>query len=446
MKSLKLNRQIIIGTTILLGLFIFVIGSLIFTPGKPETLRPWIGSVPPGSSRPTVIGHNLFIVGQPAESAFASKKLKGANLLITVAAGQFRRIRVVLDENHKVERITDLNGAFSFDELQMPVDTVNDFVEMAHVRYPMTTDLIQFVLGQPIAFDLALNPKREVLIFNFADQNIKPVTHQITFDDHGQVAKIDDGSRERLELAGADISEVKLNGQLQEEFFLLGTDLLGRDLLIRLTYGVMISLMIGFVATAVSLVIGVFYGALAGYTGGKLDRVMMSGVDIMYGLPFMFLVIILLVNFGSNLIMLFVALGCVQWLTMSRIVRSGVLTIKNREFVQAALVSGASPFSIIFTHILPNLWGTIVVYATMTVPAVIMEESFLSFIGLSVQFNQRPLDSLGTLVSQGMNALGHGGERMWLLLAPSTVMVLLLLALNLLGDGLRDWLDPKLKK
>jgi len=217
----------------------------------------------------------------------------------------------------------------------------------------------------------------------------------------------------------------------------LGTDPLGRDLLARLLYGGGISLMVGLCATAVSLTIGVIYGAIAGFAGGKLDMVLMRIVDILYALPFAIFVILLMVFFGQNIILLFVAIGAVEWLTMARIVRGQVMAVKRQEFVEAAHALGLKEGRIIFRHIVPNLLGPIIVYATLTVPEVILLESFLSFLGLGVQ---PPHSSWGVLIKEGAEVME---EYPWLLIYPGAVMALTLFSLNFLGDGLRDALDVR---
>ncbi|MBL8554149.1 MAG: ABC transporter permease subunit [Phenylobacterium sp.] len=218
---------------------------------------------------------------------------------------------------------------------------------------------------------------------------------------------------------------------------LLGTDALGRDLLARLLTGLRVSLAIGLVATLVSLVIGVAWGATAGYVGGKLDEAMMRIVDVLYSLPFIFFVILLMVTFGSNIVLIFVAIGAVEWLTMSRIVRGQTLTLKNKEFVEAARAAGLGRTAIVARHIVPNLLGPVVVYVTLTIPAVILAESFLSFLGLGVQ---PPMASLGVLIAGGASDMELAP---WLLVFPSLVMVVTLMCFNFIGDGLRDAIDPK---
>jgi oligopeptide transport system permease protein len=218
---------------------------------------------------------------------------------------------------------------------------------------------------------------------------------------------------------------------------LLGTDALGRDLLARLLMGLRVSLAIGLVATLVSLAIGVAWGAVAGYVGGRVDETMMRIVDVLYSLPFIFFVILLMVTFGSNIILIFVAIGAVEWLTMSRIVRGQTLTLKHKEFVEAARAAGLGPGGIIARHIVPNLLGPVVVYVTLTIPAVILAESFLSFLGLGVQ---PPMASLGSLIAGGASDMELAP---WLLIFPSVVMVVTLMGFNFIGDGLRDAIDPK---
>jgi len=217
----------------------------------------------------------------------------------------------------------------------------------------------------------------------------------------------------------------------------LGTDTLGRDLLTRILYGGRISLMVGLTATSVALLIGVTWGAIAGYFGGRLDAMMMRIVDILYALPFMIFVVLLTVVFGRSILLLFLAIGAVEWLTMARIIRGQVQSLKCQEFVEAAVSLGLSRRAIIFRHIVPNAIGPLIVYTTLTIPAVMLLEAFISFLGLGVQ---PPMSSWGSLISDGVETME---EYPWLLIYPGITLSLTLFALNFLGDGLRDALDVR---
>jgi oligopeptide transport system permease protein len=218
---------------------------------------------------------------------------------------------------------------------------------------------------------------------------------------------------------------------------LVGADSIGRDVLARIMVGLRVSLAVGIVATFVSLVIGVTWGAVAGFVGGVVDEVLMRIVDVLYCLPFLFIVILLMVVFGRNIILIFVAIGAVEWLTLARIVRGQTLSLRSSEFVEAARAAGLSRGAIILRHIVPNVLGPVVIYVTLTIPGVILVESILSFLGLGVQ---EPLTSLGSMLNSGAANMELAP---WILIASSIVMVLTLGSLNFIGDGLRDALDPK---
>ena len=217
----------------------------------------------------------------------------------------------------------------------------------------------------------------------------------------------------------------------------LGTDGNGRDLLVRILYGGRLSLTIGILATLVSVFIGVIYGTIAGYFGGKLDIFMMRVVEILYAMPYLIFVILLMVVFGRNIYFLFIAIGAVEWLTMARIVRGQTISLKEKDFIETSKALGQSNFMIIWKHIIPNLAGPIVVYITLMVPSVIILESFLSFLGLGVQ---EPLTSWGVLISEGSREMETAW---WLLIFPGIFMTITLASLNFIGDGLRDAIDPK---
>ncbi|MCG3179979.1 MAG: Dipeptide transport system permease protein DppC [Phycisphaerae bacterium] len=241
---------------------------------------------------------------------------------------------------------------------------------------------------------------------------------------------------------------------------LFGRDRLGRDLMVRTLYGGGLSLAVGLMAALISVTIGVTWGAVAGYFGGRIDGVMMRFVDVLYGLPYILLVILIKVAFETPLaeilgsrdqpatgtasvIVLFLAIGAVSWLTMARVVRGQVLSLKNNDYVAAAVAAGAGPWRIIRVHLLPNLLGPIIVYATLIIPQAILQESFLSFLGIGVQ---APMASWGSLASDGVAAMNPVISRWWLVFFPCLMLAATLLSLNLIGDGLRDAFDPQLKR
>ncbi|HHC72224.1 MAG TPA: oligopeptide ABC transporter permease OppC [Thiotrichales bacterium] len=238
------------------------------------------------------------------------------------------------------------------------------------------------------------------------------------------------------EYDGADWDNISIPPSI-ETGHIFGTDMVGRDLFVRTLYGGRVSLMVGVVATLVSLLIGITYGAIAGYLGGRVDNIMMRIVDILYAMPFMFFVILLMVLFGRNIVLIFVAIGAINWLDMARIVRGQTLSLKHKEFIEAAEACGVGTLTIIRRHIVPNLLGVVVVYVTLTIPQVILVESFLSFLGLGVQ---EPATSWGALVNEGAADMEVAP---WSLIFPALFLATTLFCFNFIGDGLRDALDPK---
>jgi oligopeptide transport system permease protein len=257
------------------------------------------------------------------------------------------------------------------------------------------------------------------------DRNIRYIDRSDTFDD----AKVESKSADGLEMV--------MSAAIKQQYFLFGTDNTGRDLLSRTLMAGRVSLAIGLLAGVVAVVIGVLYGATAGFMGGKVDEVMMRFVDVLYSLPFIFFVIMLVVFFGRNFVLMFLAVGAVLWLDMARIVRGQALSIRRQEYVQAAEAMGVGHRGILLRHVIPNLLGPVVIYMTLLVPQVIILESFLSFLGLGVQ---EPMTSWGVLISTGAKNIGTAN---WLLLFPAFFLVSTLFALNFVGDGLRDALDPR---
>ncbi|QPC87069.1 ABC transporter permease subunit [Mesorhizobium sp. NBSH29] len=257
------------------------------------------------------------------------------------------------------------------------------------------------------------------------ERNIRYLDRSNAFDG----AKVDSTSADGLEMT--------LSTRIKPKYFLFGTDNVGRDLLSRTLMAGRISLAIGLLAGFVAVSIGVVYGATAGFIGGKTDEIMMRIVDVLYSLPFIFFVIMLVVFFGRNFVLMFIAVGAVLWLDMARIVRGQALSIRRQEYVQAAEAMGVSTRGIVRRHVIPNLLGPVVIYMTLLVPQVILLESFLSFLGLGVQ---EPMTSWGVLISDGAKNIGTAN---WLLLFPAFFLVSTLFALNFIGDGLRDALDPK---
>ncbi|MBI4612317.1 MAG: ABC transporter permease [Planctomycetes bacterium] len=451
-RRLRKNRLAMIGLVVTSLVALSAILAPWISPFPPESPESWFSNQPPRSSHESLASIMVFRLGEspsyPEEAAGAETAVlellidpgKETKVGVGIRKGKVRHLIVdgsqIKEKGYAVEARAEEEGFY-----------VLTGQEKAGDPY----DFRRIEIGQDCPPALADSERDQAgfnkFVFLKAKEFPEPQILRVEFED-GHVSRIELAGEEPAErtVRPWDVEDARLDGEPHEHGHLLGTDKLGRDLLSRLIYGGRISLLVGFVATLVSLVVGVTYGAIAGYAGGRVDQILMRIVDILYALPYMFLVILLLVFFGRNIVILFIALGAVQWLTMSRIVRGQVLSLKQKEFIEAARACGAGHARTLFTHLIPNVLGVVAVYTTLTVPAVILQEAFLSFIGLKVEFQGRDLESWGSLVDLGVKSIDPRTlDYWWLLVFPGVTLAISLLCMNFLGDGLRDALDPRQK-
>jgi oligopeptide transport system permease protein len=400
------------------------------SPCPPDQGRVWLGALPPGASHPDVRERNVLAVGM--SPVLTVDRIESGRIEVAVRRAappedyllQLRQGRLRIMREAGAEQIPALDPAGA------------EIVNHPLRRGPLgaTAPLRAGEAPPPGLFA----PGERVLQVRIAPPAVPSTVAATVVGGLVTTLTVDGRPATTAAMAGEQVDRVLVDGRERILVHPLGTDLQGRDMLARVLHGGRISLLVGIIATLVSVVIGTLYGATAAWLGGRADRLMMGAVDVLYALPFLLLVILLLVLFGRSLLLLFAALGAVQWLTQARIVRAAVLSLTARDFVTAARAAGIPGSRIVVRHLLPNCTGVIIAYGALTVPMVIMEESFLAFIGLGVQAGG--VDSWGGLISAGAGTIGQAD---WMLIAPAATMVLLLTALTVLGDRLRDVLDPR---
>jgi oligopeptide transport system permease protein len=447
-KRLRKNRMSMAGLLVVAVMALSAMTAPWIVPFDPRVSERWATAMPPGAHHLELANEIVFTLGarpRPEDVPVCVRHVLGDGrqheYRLDVLTETVRTLRVTMD-GPKIQTIGEGGNRLTTVDLG-PQDSLRVKDSGA------TLGTASLAVGGDLPAGVATKSGRWVLLVDWrrrAPDARRAI--EVKLDASGVAASVVSEGKPfdgELRVRAEDVVDAALDGVRVEHSHPLGTDMSGRDVLSRVIYGGRISLLVGLVATFVSLTIGVLYGAIAAYAGGRVDALMMRAVDVLYAMPYIFLVIVLLTVFERSLIMLFVALGLVQWLTPSRVVRGQVLSLKRREFVDAAITLGARPWKVLSRHLIPNTLGVVVVFTTLTIPAVIMEESFLSFIGLTVMYDGEPLDSWGALVENGRSALGVNGERWWLLVFPAAAMSLTLFSLNFLGDGLRDALDPRQK-
>ena len=428
------NKFVFANLLILLTIITLCFFPFLATPNSPLEQHPWVSFLSPGSSVPPAYSIQKIQAGKKLSIPYDINEFK--TIEWEIEKRKSFDIRFVL-RRQKISQLIKIDGAEFLQTLNLDTDNaVYEVMKDGELSKKPISGVLTIGEKPPQYF---LESKQRAFVLRVFEKEIqKRLVKAELVNSKVNLLWLNGEEKSSVTIRAEDIVEVKGNNKAIYQGFLFGTDSLGRCLLSRILYGGRISLSIGLAATLVSVAIGVLVGSIAGYVGGKVDMWIMSAIDILYAIPFIFLVILFMVYFGKSIFILFIALGCVQWLTMARIVRGHVLSLKSMNYIDAARLNGCGTMKIIIRHLIPNSTGPIIIYATLTVPAVILEESFLSFIGLGVQFQGQSLDSWGALVNQGISVLGSNGERSWILIFPAMIMGLTLLSLNNLGDGLRD--------